>query len=111
MKTQPLALLAGIGLALAIGLPATAPARAETGPCQPVAAERLEGLGIAATEVKDISMIEVLDNLEFGTTGEWQAWAKLQSCPGNVVIKMTPRCRVKDTYTRGGCHVDNIANY
>ena len=114
MKTQhiaPLALLSGIGLALAAGLPATAPALADTGPCETVAAERLEGLGIAATEVKDISMIEVVDNPEFGTTSEWQAWAKLQSCPGNVVIKMTPRCRVKDAYTRGGCHIDNIANY
>ena len=114
MKTQhiaPLALLSGIGLALAIGLPATAPARAETGPCETVAAKRLGGLGIAATEVKDISMVEVLDNPEFGTTSEWQAWAKLQSCTGNVVIKMTPRCRFKDAYTRGGCRLDNIAHY
>jgi hypothetical protein len=111
MKTQPLALLAGIGLALVIGLPATAPARADTGPCEPAAAEQLQGLGIAATEVKEISMIEVQDNQEFGTPSEWQAWAKLQSCSGNVVIKLSTRCRVKETYTRGDCKIANIANY
>ena len=111
MKTQPLAFLTGIGLALAIGLPASAPTLADTGPCETVAAERLDGLGISATEVKGISMIEVVDNPEFGTTSEWQAWAKLQSCPGNVVIKMTPRCRFKDAYTRGDCRLDNIAHY
>ena len=111
MKTQPLAFLTGIGLALAIGLPVSAPTLADTGPCETVAAERLGGLGIAATEVKGISMIEVVDNPEFGTTSEWQAWAKLQSCPGNVVIKMTPRCRFKGAYTRGECRFDNIAHY
>ena len=114
MKTQPLAplaLLTGIALVLAAGFPATAPALADTGPCQSVAAERLESLGIAATEVKDISMIEILDNPEFGSTSEWQAWAELQSCPGNVVIKLTPICRIKEAYTRGDCRVENIAHY
>jgi hypothetical protein len=111
MKTQPLALFTGITLVLAAGLPATEPALADNGPCQTVVAERIESLGIAATEVKGISMIEVLDNPEFGTTSEWQAWAKLQSCPGNVVIKLTPRCRFKDAYTRGNCHLKNISHF
>ena len=111
MKTQPLAFFAVVGLVLAVGLPASAPALADTGPCKTAAAKQLQELGIATTEVKDISMIEVLDNPEFGTTSEWQAWTKLQSCPGTVVVKMTPRCRVKDAYTRGDCRFENIAHY
>ncbi len=111
MKTQrlaPPALLTMIAFVLTAGLPATAPALADTEPCQTVAAKRLESLGIAATEVKDISMIRILNNPEFGTTRELQAWATLLSCPGNVVIKLTPRCRVKEAYTRGDCRVENI---
>ncbi len=111
MKTQRLALpalLTRIAFVLAAGLTATTPALAETEPCQTVAAKRLEGLGIAAAEVKNISMIQIVNNPEFGMITEWQAWATLLSCPGNVVIKLTPRCRVKEAYTRGGCRVENI---
>ncbi len=114
MKTQRLAppvLLTRIAFVLAAGLTATTPALADTGPCQTVAAKRLESLGIAPTEVKDISMIRILNNPEFGTIRELQAWATLLSCSGNVVIKLTPRCRVKETYTRGGCRVENIAHF
>lgn len=114
MKTQrlaPPALLTMIAFVLAAGLPATAPALADTEPCQTVAAKRLESLGIAATEVKDISMIRVLNSPELGTVREWQAWATLQSCRGSVVIKLTTGCRVKETYTRGGCRVENIAHF
>ncbi len=114
MKTQhlaPPAILTMIAFVLAAGLPTIAPALADIEPCQIVAAKRLESLGIAATAVKNITMIEVLDNPEFGTTSEWQAWVKLQSCPGNVVIKLEPRCWVKETYTRGDCRVENIAHF
>ncbi len=114
MKTQRLALpalLTRIAFVLAAGLPATAPALADTKPCQTVAAKRLESLGIAATEVKDISMIQIVNNPEFGSIRELQAWATLLSCRGSVVIKLTPHCRVKEAYTRGGCRVENIPHF
>ena len=114
MKTQRLALpalLTRIAFVLAAGLTATTPALADTEPCETVAAKRLESLGIAATEVKDISMIQILNSPEFGTIRELQAWATLLSWPGNVVINLTPRCRIKETYTRGGCRVENIPHF
>ena len=114
MKTQrltPPALLTSIALVLAAGLPAAAPALADTELCQTAAVKRLESLGIVATEVKDISMIKILNSPEFGTIREWQAWATLLSCRGSVVIKLTTRCRVKEAYTRGGCRVENIAHF
>ncbi len=114
MKTQrlaPPALLTMIAFVLAAGLPATAPALADTEPCQTVAAKQLESLGIAATEVKNISMIQILNSPEFGRIRELQAWATLLSCRGGVVIKLTPRCRVKEAYTRGGCRVENIPHF
>ena len=114
MKTQRLALpalLTRIAFVLAAGLPVTAPALADTKPCQTVAAKRLESLGIAATEVKDISMIQIVNNPEFGSIRELQAWATLLSCRGSVVIKLTSHCRVKEAYTRGGCRVENIPHF
>ncbi len=114
MKTQRLALPAlvtRIAFVLAAGSTATTPALADIEPCETVAATRLESLGIAATEVKNISMIQIVNNPEFGTITELQAWATLLSCPGTVVIKLTPRCRIKETYTRGGCRVENIPHF
>ncbi len=114
MKTQRLAppvVLTRIAFVLAAGLTATTPALADTGPCQTEAAKRLESLGIAPTEVKNISMIEIVDNPEFEQTIELQAWATLLSCRGSVVIKLTPRCRVKEAYTRGGCRVENVPHF
>ena len=111
MKTYPLTLISKIGLALAVGLPATAPALADIEPCRTVVRNQLNKLGITAPEVKKISVIEVQGNREFGTPSEWQVWVKLQSCSGNVVIRMTPHCHFKNAYTRGDCRLDNIAHY
>ncbi len=114
MKTQRLAppvLLTRIAFVLAAGLLTATPAIADQRPCKTVAAKHLETLGIDSEDVTDIAMIRILNNPEFGTIRELQAWATLLSCPGNVVINLTPRCRVKDAYTRGGCRVENIAHF
>ncbi len=34
----------------------------------------------------DIAMIRILNNPEFGSIIEMQAWPLLKSCPGNLVI-------------------------
>ena len=114
MTTQrpgPAGLCSIVALVLAAGLLAAAPAIADPGPCQTVAARHLESLGIDAEDVKDIAMIRILTNPEFGSIIELQAWAILNSCPGNLVIKLTPFCRVKEVYTRGGCRFDKIRHF
>ncbi len=114
MTTQhpgPAALCSIVALILAAGLLTAAPAIADRTACQTVAAKHLETLGIDAEDIMDIAMIRILNNPEFGSILELQAWAILKSCPGNLVIKLTPLCRVKEVYTRGGCRFDKIRHF
>ena len=114
MTTQnpsPAGIRSIVALVLAAGLLTTAPAIADSRPCKTVAAKHLEDLGIDAEDVEDIAMIRILTNPEFGSIIELQAWTILKSCPGNLVIKLTPFCRVKEVYTRGGCRLDKIRHF
>lgn len=100
-----------VALGLAVGLLTAAPAIADQRPCKTVAAKHLETLGIGAEDVVDIAMIRILNNPEISSIIELQAWTILKSCPGNLVIKLTPFCRVKEVYTRGDCRIDNIPHF
>ena len=39
------------------------------------------------------------------------AWVRLNSCSGWLVINMTPACYIRQTYTRGDCRVDGVTDY
>ncbi len=111
MTTQhpsPVGLRSLVALVLAVGLLTAASAVADHRSCKTVAAKHLERLGIDAEDVMDIAMIHILDNPEIGSIIEMQAWTLLKSCTGNLVIKLTPLCRVTEVYTRGGCRIDKI---
>ena len=105
-----------LALALAVALTAGASfsatsATAQDAPCGTVAAKHLEDLNVPPADIKDIAVVRILNNPEFGSVLELQAWASLRSCSGNVVVKLTHFCRVKETYTRGGCRLDNIKHF
>ena len=113
---QPSPWLRRLALALVATLPvgissSGVPAQARSAPCITVAAKHLEDLGVPARDVKDIAIIRILSNPEFGSVLELQAWASLHSCSGSVVVKLTHFCRVKETYTRGGCQLDNVKHF
>ena len=109
--TSPAGLRSIVALVLAVGLLTAAPAIADHRSCKTVAAKHLNTLGIDAEDVMDIAMIHILDNPEFGSISETQAWTLLKSCTGNLVINLTPLCRVKEVYTRGGCRIDKIPHF
>ena len=33
----------------------------------------------------------------------YEAWVSLSSCKGNLVIKLSKRCRIREVYGRGEC--------
>ncbi|MFQ5776024.1 MAG: hypothetical protein ACE5GS_16000 [Kiloniellaceae bacterium] len=110
-RTAPPSRLAAAALALAAALAVGSPAHGDNRPCRSVAARHLERLDIDPGNVKDISMIAIITQPEFGSIVEYQAWASFKSCPGTLVIKMTPWCRIKEEYTRGGCRFDNVRHF
>jgi hypothetical protein len=105
---RALTALAGV---LATGLLLGAPAAAEPTPCRTSAARHLERIGIDPGDVADIAMVRIISLPEVGGLIEVQAWASLKSCRGSVVVKLTPLCRVKETYARGRCEFPNIRHF
>jgi len=75
--------------------------------------EWLAELPLADGEVKSIRIIERVNIADdygpeiFGV----DAWVRLNSCSGYLVINMTRTCYVRQTYTRGDCRVEGLSAY
>ena len=73
----------------------------------------LASLPLAPGDVKSIRIIERVNIADdfgpeiFGV----DAWVRLHSCSGWLVINMTPACYIKQTYTRGDCRVEGVPHY
>lgn len=81
--------------------------------CAGVVDDHLAELPLAPGDVKSVRIIERTNIAEdfgpeiFGV----DAWVRLHSCSGWLVINMTPKCYIRQTYTRGDCRVEGLSNY
>lgn len=100
-----------LGLALVIGVVSDTSAAGTDRACQTAAAEHLQNLGVGSQDIKEINMVRIIGLPELGNTIELQGWAILKSCQGSVVMKLTPACRPKETYSRGNCDIPNVRNF
>lgn len=100
-----------LGIALAIGATNGASSNSIDGPCQTATAEHLQSLGVDSQDIKGINMVRIIGLPELGNTIEFQGWANLGSCQGSVVVKLTPLCRPKETYSRGNCNIANVRQF
>ncbi|NIA69649.1 hypothetical protein HBA54_13690 [Pelagibius litoralis] len=81
--------------------------------CSEEVAEHLEELPLAEGDVKSLRIIErtnISDDFGPEIFGV-DAWVRLNSCSGYLVINMTKGCFVRQTYTRGDCRVEGLRNY
>ena len=80
--------------------------------CEITVADRLSELNVG--DVAGITYVPV-----YGSGGRTsrgpvigvKAWVSLESCKGSVVIHMNKRCRIKQTWTTGQCHIPGLKNY
>ena len=108
---RPNARLAGLALA-AVLLPAPLQA-ADSTRCADKVDSHLASLPLAPDEVESIRIIEKVNiSDEYGPEilGV-DAWMRLKSCSGWLVINMTAKCYVRQSYTRGDCRVEGLPNY
>jgi len=115
LATRPAACLstrlAGLVLA-AVLLPAPLQA-ADSTRCADQVDSHLASLPLAPDEVKSLRIIEKVNiSDEYGPEilGV-DAWVRLNSCSGWLVINMTAKCYVRQSYTRGDCRVEGLPNY
>ncbi len=93
--------IVGLGISLMIGGVADAAARSQ---CKAAVAERLDELNVDAADIRKIStVVQHSSHREGGPPTGYEAWVSLSSCKGNLVIKLSKRCRVRQVYGRGEC--------
>ncbi|WP_340118357.1 hypothetical protein [Pelagibius sp. 7325] len=102
------------GLALAAGLLLPTPLHAaDSTRCADTVDSHLASLPLAPDAVQSIRIIEKVNiSDEYGPDilGV-DAWVRLNACSGWLVINMTAKCYVRQSYTRGDCRVEGLPNY
>lgn len=95
---------------LAPTLPAGELQAADSMRCAAEVDAHLAALPLAQDDLKSIRIIErtnIADDFGPEIFGV-DAWARLNSCSGWLVINMRPTCHIVQTYTRGDCRVDGL---
>lgn len=92
-------------------LPAAALA-ADSKLCTQAIDATLAELPLGNDGVKSIRIIERVNIDDFGPEiFGVDAWVRLKSCSGWLVMNMTPECFLRQAYTRGDCRVDGLTSY
>ena len=100
--------LAAIGL-LGILLNAT-PAAAN---CMDTFMAKLSEMGVAESDIQSMSVATVR-NASAGAGSRvrgYQAWSRLNSCDGYVVVSVSSMCTYRDAHTTGTCRLDGMPTY
>ena len=98
---------------LLAGLSAARLEAADSTRCADKVRAHLEELPLAEGEIKSVRIIEQVNIAgDFGPEilGV-EAWVRLNSCSSWLVINMTAKCFIRQSYTRDDCHVEGLSNY
>ena len=98
--------LTGNAALLAASSPATAALRCE--------AQIMKALAEASVPQSDIKSIKVTRGGGGGkspTNSSYDAWIRLKSCSGYMMVSMTRTCHINDVYTKGDCRFSGMSAY
>ena len=89
---------------------------ASTGPAQALRCEAqinkaLEAAAIPQSEVTSIRVMRRPGGAKSATNYTYDAWIRLNSCSGYVMVGMTRMCVVQQTYTSGDCKQAGMPSY
>ena len=113
---RPAARVAGIalaGVALAAVLLSAPLQAADSTRCAGKVNAHLASLPLSPDDVQSIRIIErvnIADDYGPDILGV-DAWVRLNSCSGYVVVSMTKYCMVQSVYTTGDCSVADMPRY
>lgn len=91
--------------AMAAGLAPAEAQRASEAECRAAAEARLAQAGIAAGEIREVTLARRSSGSEASRLVGYAAWVKLERCPGSVVVNLDTACRAGDVYGSGGCTI------
>jgi hypothetical protein len=105
--------LAFLSPILASALGTEADARGRWGHCQSAVDAEIDRLAINRADIAGITFDRKTQSSGDGDnrTVGINAWVKLNSCKGSIVVDMRTNCKVRQVYTRGECRVDGIKGF
>lgn len=82
-------------------------------PCRSEAEEHLSSLAVEARDIKSMSMVQRNAGATRLTTGKsgHEAWVRLKSCQGWLIVELSKSCYPRQTFTRGDCDIKGISSY
>ena len=84
-----------------------------TATCRPEVDEHLASLPLASGDVKSVRMLSRFvgaTHVGAGKPGH-EAWVRLNTCTGWLVIELSNGCYPRRSFTRGECTVDGVSRY
>ncbi len=113
MTTRRLPVLGiSAALAVAVTLASTVSSAAAVKVCLDAVDQALDELAIGQDERREISVLpQIVTTRDGGYVIGYDAWVRLHSCSGALIVDMRRTCKVKQTYTRGDCQIEGTKNY
>ena len=85
-----------------------------TAACRAETDEHLMSLPISSDDIKSVKMLDRnADDVQAISSGKpgHEAWVRLNSCPGWLIIELSKHCTPRQSFTRGDCDIEGIKGY
>ena len=80
--------------------------------CHKPTEEILQRLEVAPKDIKEISVVPRRESHRSGWVVKgYDAWVRLQSCGGALILDFTRHCRERQVYTRGDCKLAGVKSF
>lgn len=79
--------------------------------CQAQIDSALQQHGVAADDVESMKVVKQSRGARSPSNYALDAWIRLKSCDGYVMVNMTRSCHVQQVYTTGDCKIDGMPSY
>ncbi|WP_119167510.1 hypothetical protein [Algihabitans albus] len=113
LKTRRIAAMARTVLAPIAFIGLIVAATPVSAACMDVFTEKLAEMGVAESDIRSIE-VTTTRNASAGAGSRvrgYQAWTRLASCDGYLVVSVSNMCTYRDAHTTGGCRMSGMPTY
>lgn len=79
--------------------------------CEAKIIETLGAQGVPQSDVQSIKVTRAGGGGKSPTNSSYDAWVRLKTCSGYLMLALTRSCYVQDTYTKGDCQISGMPGY
>jgi len=108
LRSRTLATVLAAAVALPLALPAASLAAEQ---CQAQVDAALQKHAISPSDVKSMKVTARSRGGKAANNFRLDAWVRLNSCSGYVMVNMTRGCLVQQSYTTGDCKIEGLPSY